>query len=161
VGLTLVASMENLMTSLVLASYFSYTRSFTITRFPFPVPIGNGILRRLRESCDETMLIHRLAPTVARPGLRPHPALRPALAVSLMRPQTMALVRQPTARAWESTVNPEPKDHGHISVQPNESVLFFNSKPLSPASSRSWRSLTPPFVQTYFPSSLAAFSLVP
>lgn len=26
------------MTSLVLASYFSYTRSFTITRFPFLVP---------------------------------------------------------------------------------------------------------------------------
>jgi hypothetical protein len=39
-----------------------------------------------------------------------------------------ALMRQTESRAWESTARVEEKEHGHITVQPNESVLFFDSK---------------------------------
>ncbi|KAI9158394.1 Mitochondrial escape protein 2 [Paramyrothecium foliicola] len=71
----------------------------------------------------------RPATVLARPGLKSHLALRPSMALlSLARPRGMGLVRKPLARAWESTMaTPENKEHGHISVQPNESVLFFTN----------------------------------
>ena len=59
-----------------------------------------------------------------------------------------------TTAATSPAVTPEEKDSGHIAVESNESVLFFDSMRCPPYLATSYaRELTFPVSQTSFPSS--------
>lgn len=72
-----------------------------------------------------------MASVALRPGLRPSIALRPYRAPTATLPWRRidaGLVLRPASRAWESTASTGDKESGHIDVESNESVLFFDSK---------------------------------